>query len=324
MLNRLIFLGIVVFFFFGCDAPRNNPLDPRNPNRKLVALRGQVLTFSLPHIPLKQAEVTFNPAGQLQLTDVNGAFEFNNIPPFAGWLHVNREGFHPDSVRVSWISGGPQTLEIYLNARPRLDSLIFYSSLINRYPAIQIIDLSLKADIVDQDNDIDSVFLNNAYFHYSTLLTFNASSKYFEKSHISLADLQASSGEEIIGRPFQLLVKDRFGHAQNLKAIQILRIIRDEVELKSPAGHDTVSVSPVLRWVPVTPGYPFTYLVEVRTNEADPQLVWQKANIAADASSIQVDIQLPLTPINSYIWAVWIIDNFGNRARSKYKTFLVE
>lgn len=139
-----------------------------------------------------------------------------------------------------------------------------------------------------------------------------------------MAELGVNAGEEIIGHPFNIIVKDSFGHLLSVHQTHIRRIIRDEVDPKSPAGGEVVSSLPLLKWEPVNPGYDFTYSIEIRTDEPDPRLVWQKDGLTPTSSSVQVDVALPTMPIDSYIWAVWIIDNFGNRARSKYKSFQVQ
>ena len=324
MLYHTITIGFILFFLIACDAPRYNPLDPHNPDRQFVSLQGQVSTVSMPHQPLAGVTIYSKEEQLFLISDAQGYFSADNIQPLNDWLFFEKEGFQNDSLYLDWKKTLDSNLDVYLNALPQLDSLIFFSSLSNRYPDIQILELIIQAQISDPDNDIDSVFLKNDFFQFSTMLSFNTELKSFEKKHITLAELGVKSAEEIIGHPFDLIVKDSFGHSLLVQQSNIRRIIRDEVDPKSPAGGETVSTLPLLRWEPVNPGYDFTYQIEIRTDEPDPRLVWQKEGLPPGSSSAQVDIALATTPINSYIWAVWIIDNFGNRARSKYKSFQVE
>ncbi len=307
-----------------CSAPRNNPLDANNPDRQLSSVEGRVLSLSLPHRPVPETAIEFRAGQRLTFSNREGKFDLPNVFRYNGWLYFTKRGFHPDSVYLQWDHSPRWHGEVYLNALPRVDSLIFYSSLINRYPAIQILELFVRTRISDADKDIDSVRFESPSLGFSTDLVYDTMDRFYEKEHIPMAQLNVQSAEEIIGHRFRIIVKDSYGHSDSVCTTEIRRIIRDEVQLKRPAGHDTVSSTPTLYWEPVSPGYSFTYTVEVRTDEADPQLVWQKAGISPGTSSVQVDVPLPVKPNNNYIWAVWIIDSFGNRARSKFKSFQVK
>lgn len=320
----LIFIFVVSALIPGCNAPRNNPLDANNPNRKLSDIHGQVYTLHLPHAPVQGAQVQFEPAQRFAYSDQTGAFQLTNVNRYNGWLHIFKPGFHADSVYLQWNHAPEWRGEVYLNAMPTVDSLIFYSSLINRYPDIQILELFVKTRLTDADKDIDSVLFDSPSLNFSTVLIYDTMNRLYEREHIPMAKLNVQSAEEIIGNDFHIIVKDSYGHCDTVQTTEIRRIIRDEVLLKSPASHEVVSTTPTLRWEPITPGYAFTYTVEIRTDEADPQLVWQKSNLQPNTSSVQVDVQLPTKPINNYIWAVWVIDRFGNRARSKFKSFQVQ
>ncbi|MGP8322353.1 MAG: hypothetical protein ACT6FE_08580, partial [Methanosarcinaceae archaeon] len=282
------------------------------------------LTLSLPHQPISGVEMGLKNQSLMLHSGADGKFKFENISQQNGWLHYSKNEFHPDSLYIDWTEDKGSFFEIYLNAIPSLDSIIFYSSLINYDWGIQILELYVQAQITDVDNDIDSVFFNSVFLNFNTQLTFDTIDKLFEKKHISMAQLGISSAEELIGHTFNIIVKDHFKRSINIYRTQIQRIIRDEVELKSPISYDTVSTMPTLRWEPVTPGYPFTYSVEIRRGDTDFQLVWSKDNLPSTSLSVEVDVALPTSPISIYKWAVWIIDSFGNRARSKFKTFQVK
>lgn len=320
----VLLLPVALGLFAACSAPRNNPLDANNPNRKLSEIQGRVYTFGLPHQPIAGAQIEFRSGQRIAFSDGAGKFDLSNVFRYNGWLYCLKPGYNPDSVYVQWDHKTQWQSEIYLNAKPQVDSLLFYSSLINRYPTIQIMELFVKARISDRDKDIDSVLFQCQSLNFNDVLTYDTFERFYEREHIPMRRLNVQSPEEIIGHRFRILVKDGYGHCDTVQTTEIRRIIRDEVQLKSPAGHDTVSTTPTLFWQPITPGYRFTYTVEVRTDEADPQLVWQKSNLKPETSSIIVDKPLPKSPNNQYIWAVWVIDSFGNRARSKFKSFQVQ
>jgi len=322
-LKRIVILFFLLFVI-RCDAPRNNPLDINNPRRELGLIEGRVLTQSLPYKPLPMTNIRFTGDGRWTQCNEQGKFKLDNIKRQPGWLFFEKLGYHRDSLYIDWQGSKAKVVEMHLNALPVVDSLLFYSSITNRYPNVQKLELFIKAWLWDQDNDVDSVFLVCPTLKAALNLRFNATEKFFERERISLNELNLELPDEIIGHSFVLRVKDLQGRQMDLAQTQVERIIREEVDLKSPAGNEVVSTMPTLRWQPLNLDYHFSYTVEVRTNEVDPQLVWFKKGLAPTTSSIEVDQPLPKTPINQYIWAVWVIDRFGNRARSKFKSFQVE
>ncbi len=315
---------LLILYCAGCKAPHNNPLDANNPHRELGELEGKIWTLSLPHKPVPEVKIEFAGSQQMCRSNEDGRFLFHNVVRSDGWLFIEKKGFFKDSLYIRWGGRRNWYADIYLNAIPEADTITFYSSVVNRYPNIQLFELFARVRIDDPDNDVDSVFFECKSLGFSTLLVFDTIEKIYERMHLKQSELKVSSAEELIGKQFNIVVKDKYGHRVKVRSAQIQRIIRDEMELVSPASHEVVSSTPTLRWKPVNPGYFLTYTVEVRTDEADPQLVWQKSGLQADKSSITIDQPLPIQPINNYIWAVWIVDRFGNRARSKFKSFQVQ
>ena len=321
---KYTFFFVFLIIILKCDAPRNNPLDVHNPDGQYGLIEGEVLTQSLPYQALPQTRINFTGDSRWAQSDEQGRFSLNKVRLRSGWLYFEKTGYHPDSLFLEWNGSKTKHVEAHLNALPVLDSLIFYSSVTNRYPNVQKLELFIKAWLWDRDNDIDSVFLWCPALNVSLNLQFNSASKYYQRERITLSQLNIELPDELIGHSFILKVKDLNNRRINLAQTQIKRIIREEINPKSPASNETVSTTPTLRWEPINLGYSFTYTVEIRTNEVDPQLVWSKSGLAPTTSQIQVDQPLAREPINQYIWAVWIIDRFGNRARSKFKSFQVE
>lgn len=322
--SRPFLILLCALLFSACDAPHRNPLDPDNPDHHYAAIEGYVKTYHVPHQPIANVRVHWPEDDRLVRSNAGGRFKIDRIQPRDNWLYFVADQYISDSLYIDWQNKTTYALTYYLNKKPQLDSLTFYTSIINRYPDIQILELSIKARISDEDNDIDTVYFESEALDFSTFLEYNVSEKYFERERISMSSLGIISPEALIGKSFDLLVKDKFEHRILINTMTVKRIIKDEVVLKSPGSHDTVSNRPLLKWEPVNTGYVFTYTIEIRTEEAEPQLVWQKSNLPANASSVQVDQALSVDPIDSYIWAVWIIDEFGNRSRSKFKSFKVE
>jgi hypothetical protein len=136
----------------------------------------------------------------------------------------------------------------------------------------------------------------------------------------SIYDFNISSLEELIGYPFHLSVRDHFDHTTIFELGAINRVIGEEVFFREPSGNEITGQTPTLIWDGYAAGFDFTYKVEIFTADLTPQLQWQKEQIDRSETSCVVDTALPEGP---YYWVIWVIDNFGNRIRSKPASFTV-
>jgi hypothetical protein len=318
--NKL-FIPFLLLLLFSCQAPRNNPLDPLNPDNKLTAINGSVKTLSLPHQPIKDVEVIWKNEKRMTLTDGTGSFIIDNLTAKNGWMYFRIEGYKTDSVYISWNGKKHSNIQQYLNVLPTLDSLIFSTTIINRTPNIQILELVAQARINDADNDIDTVFLVNEPLDYTTSLIYNSDAAFYERKHISMANLGITSPEDVIGREFKLVVKDKYGSWITVSQVMVSRIIKEEIELLSPVGYEVVPPMPTLIWKPFTPGFNYQVKAEIFNRDAPDFIVWEKDDISSAVSSVFVNEELPPA---TYFWVAWAVDEFQNRCRSKAKNFKVE
>ncbi len=318
--NFILFLiALISFINLSCDAPHLNPLDPQNPSKKTYGVEGYVLTFSLPRIPISNALVIWQNENKAVLTSSNGYFKID-VQNFAnGWLKVIQDGYKQDSTFIIWNSNKFYK-EFYLNQIPQVDSIEFYSILLNQYPNLQSTTLNLRVKISDRDNDIDSVFFERSSDKLKFLLNYNPQTKFYERSFDEF-DFNVDDLSELIGIKFNILVKDFSGDLFKIGEEKLNRIIKNEVSLESPLNNDTVSARPFLRWRRFIPGFKFSFSVEVFNDEFPPRTVWSKENISMDETEIQVNTNLPS---GNYFWVVWCVDQFLNRSRSKPGSFVVK
>lgn len=317
IIRYILCFGII--YFASCDAPHNNPLDPLNEKSGLSTINGIVQTISIPYQPIKDATVIWENFKIGVLSGTDGKFTLTNLKNNDGWLKIEKEGFVNDSLFIEWKGQTSKSVEIFLYTAPIIDSLIFYSIVEHRYPDKQDFGLVTKLKISDADNDIDSVFIVNPKLDFISALEYNLSSKFHEGSY-TLFDLGITSLTEIIGKDFDLLVKDYAHRVFNLGSTNVKRIITDEVEIISPKNNDTLLTSPTLKWKRFTPGFEFKYLAQIYTFEIEPELVWQK-EIAF--SEIEYTLELQLLS-DDYFWVISCIDEFQNRSRSKQGTFIIK
>lgn len=313
---KYVFLFLTSFYFFSCDAPRNNPLDPDSPDYKFLDLTGRVLTYRVPHVPIPDVKVTWDNS-QYFYTDIDGYFRFNKIVREPGWLYFESKSYLYDSIYVDW-NNTRSGLQKYLNASPELDTVLFYSSIENRDAGRQLISLDAELKIFDPDNDIDSVLIVSPTLKFNSFLNYNISDKSFEGSY-GMSELKIGTPDAVIGHEFYFYVVDTRKNKILISKQITKRIIKEVIELTQPINSDTASTTPTLKWNRIDPGFPFKFMVEIFVNEYNGALVWRKENISSTTNSVTVDI--PLGQNNYYTWIVWVVDEFQNRSGSKPRTF---
>ena len=305
-----------------CNAPKNNPLDPNNPNYAFVTLTGNVQTFSFPHIGISGVSVYWSSSNVLVNTDNNGNFSIGNILPVNGKLIFQKNGFRADTINVVWNNSKTLDSLVYLFQIPTLDSISIYTVVTNQFtPPGQSYQLIVNSKVSDKDNDIDTVLVENSQLNLRKPLDFNATSKFYG-TVLSTQDLNIADIEQTIGLDFNIIAKDHFQNEYNVGSSKVTRVIKNGVSIIYPANDTALSSTPLFMWQRYKTGYPFSYMIEVYTNDfANSQLVFRGENISSDSVSYQ--LTTPLSTKN-YYWVIWVIDQFQNRCRSLPATFNVK
>ena len=266
--------------------------------------------------------VLWNPANTIVSTDNNGYFKINNILPVNGKLIFQKTGYQPDTINVVWGNSKLLNYQVNMNMIPQLDSISIYTEVINQFtPPGQSSQLFINAKIINKDNDIDTVFVENSQLNLKKALGYNAANKIYQ-SALSTQDLNVSDIEETIGLDFNIVTKDIFNNEINVGSAKVTRVIKDGASIQFPANDTTISSTPQFTWQRYNTGYPFTYMLEVYTNDfSNSPPVFTASNISSDSISYQ--LTTPLTSSN-YYWVIWVIDQFQNRSRSLPATFIVK
>lgn len=310
----------LVLTIFGCDASRHNPLDPSNPNNKLSILSGIVYTQSAPPAPISNVNVFWQPAGRTVQTNSNGEFSFDDLVPADGWLSVSKSGFSPDSIHIKISEKEQKSREFFLNSKPILESLETFSKVVNRYGLSPKTTLMFKVIIRDADNDIDSVFIANDLLGICKALDYNAGTRQYEKTFSPFL-LGVKNLEQIVGHDFEIKVKDLAGVVYAVGTTQLKRIIHQQIQFDTPANSQQVTGQLELVWNFFEPGFDFTYIVGIFTDELFYQeLVWEKSDISPELNSLVIE---PDLPAGNYFWVIWCVDEYGNRSQSKPATFRI-
>ncbi|MEO0108927.1 MAG: carboxypeptidase-like regulatory domain-containing protein, partial [candidate division WOR-3 bacterium] len=96
----------------GCNAPRDNPLDPGLGGN----IEGRVLTRSA--LPIHNAYLELLEAGRLARSDSSGRFGLYNLPVGTFLLRCSADSFAPDSSDVVLAKGRIDTLTLELDGLP--------------------------------------------------------------------------------------------------------------------------------------------------------------------------------------------------------------
>jgi hypothetical protein len=316
-LSLLISMFVIIS---GCEAPRNNPLDPDNPANKYQYMLGEVKSVSIPYHPIMDVLVHWPDISISTTTDQSGQFSIELIDADAGWLQFIKKGYHPDSTYVSWQDSDQHFFEIFLNAHTVMENCEVFSVIENRYPSLQTELMLIFFELCDVDNDIDSVFLDIPIIEQTHLLPYNTTNKRYERT-FSLYDFDITSLDQLTGHPLFISVTDIFNQTINLDISPINRVIRDEIIFIAPSGNEVTTANPNLSWELFTPGFSHTYSLEVFTSEITPTRVWHEESLPDSLFEYTVDSTL--IP-GEYFWVIWAIDEFGNRTRSKPASFQVQ
>ncbi|PKL83111.1 MAG: hypothetical protein CVV24_06645 [Ignavibacteriae bacterium HGW-Ignavibacteriae-3] len=325
-----IFRGVIslllIGFVLSCEAPRLNPLDPLNPDYILSSVEGVVQTASLPHQPLSGVKVFWKNNNILVETDAAGKFFIDQLPRNQGWLYFEKDGFSKDSSRITFNDRKIQLGEKYLNAIPMLDNLIFYTVIINRYPDQQIDSLVVRAKISDAENDVASVFIRCADLSINKSLAFNSASGYYEKKFTS-GDLGLNSIDQGIGKNFEIIAIDKAGKEFITGTTTIKRTIRQDISFLSPANLAVVKKPVKFIWNRFSVGFNFNYILEIYP--IDNSSVWKIQVLNIPKTDIEISAGTPEFNLNNlspgeYFWVIWAIDDFGNKARSRPASFVIQ
>ncbi|GMU86767.1 MAG: hypothetical protein AMXMBFR48_20080 [Ignavibacteriales bacterium] len=317
----LLFI-LVSFCWSSCDAPRSNPLDPENPANRIYRLKGTVLSAEKNPRPLGGVSVFWQNENLSTRSADDGSFTLQCEKRTPGWLVFTLEGYSADSIMINWSSEKSVTVSPRLNALPELSGLNIYSTVRNKYSNTEFL-LFFEVTLTDADDDIDSVKIICAPLGVEVALTKQTAS-YFEGRFYDY-ELELTEFNDVIGKQFQVVAVTQSGNTFQVGSSTVLRVIRDEIEVLTPKNSDTLTTqTPMLTWNRFTPGFSFTYTIEIYTDETEPVLRWRKENVSADEIFMQVETPLTVTQNNDrFFWVIWCIDEYKNKSRSKPAGFTI-
>lgn len=322
---------IILIYGLSCKAPRNNPLDPLNPEYNYGIIQGTVQSLAIPPEAISGVTVHWVKDNLITETNELGRFTLDNVPIEDGLLIFSKPGFKSDTLYIEWRTAKTIITQVIFNSIPVLDSVYIYTSVLNRISLQSESQLTVKAWITDYDRDMDSVFIYNQTLGVRRPLTYSPIDRTYQAA-LSTNELNVSNIEQIVGLNFSIITKDRPvndtkpGGEFTIGSRKITRVIKEEVSGMHPSTDTTISLASqpvILNWLKFDAGYDYTYLIELYsyTTFTNPQLILNNNNISPDSTKYI----LPQNLTNgSYYWVVWVVDAFQNRSRSKQATFRIQ
>ena len=325
-IHRLVSLSYIVaaaLVIGGCveDAPHDNPLDPQSPHYTGTgSFSGKVALLNLPESGVAAVRISTIPSTVTIVTDSSGNFQFSEIPAGTYDIVASKNLFIPDTLHVSIGTGGRQTVVFAFNGYPEVVSVRILTRKIDQWYPNPAYFAEITADITDPNGIAD---LDSAWFSVDSILfplTYSVTDKNFQLT-ITSYQLPSNNLEWLVGKPLTVIARDRENSSSISAPFYVTRTIEQEASPNSPAFQDTTSSSPLLLWTPPDVRFVYTYSLSiVRVDNGSEFVVWSQDNIGNHLLTYQYPSILAR---GNYFWTIAVVDEYGNYARSKESSFVV-
>ncbi|NQT34312.1 hypothetical protein HQ587_03910 [bacterium] len=328
--------SIALFTLAGCDwdPPHDNIFDPDNPSyQPLGSLTFKVLTFDLPSQPIANATVLLPELGRLWTTDQTGEASFSELPEGKWWVIAYRDvipdtAYGRDSIRVTIEQAMTTLYSLRLDALPsftetRVNSITIGSKDHEGSTSIDIL-ARLTARVHDPDGiaDLDRVEWRIPGYPPDTLEHYDPDLLYWW-DEVPSEEFPGQNLVNTLTLPFTFEAFDRSGNSSQSIAY-LARVISN-----IPYGMRVIPPIdrlPKLEWYFSRRSYfpndtCFVYLVKIFREES----IEYEKEVAH--TNIGIDVQHTVEDSLGYgwhDWEIWVVDTFGNQARSLRERFLIE
>ncbi len=312
----------------GClpDAEHTNPLDPLSEDfENTGAIEGRTTRFYPPFSPLANAEVRLTPGPFITTSDADGRFVITNVPVGTYGVQALRDGFSSfmDTVSVS-LGQTTSDVSLRLDGLPVVRSFVLRTIHVSRWwPQEDLYTLEIAANLEDPDGvgDVAEVWFEIASFDFARELAQTGVVGRYQLT-MQADSLPVPTLHSLQGTEFLLYVEDAAGFVTQSSPRSIVRVIDETPIAEEPQGLTSVEDGrPLLVWEDAALPYASTYRIDVVLDQANVQnVVLTVTDIESEVTRYQVE-----TPLASgtYFWTVSVVDEFGNRSRSKEAGFVV-
>jgi hypothetical protein len=322
-LASVSYLVAATLFIAGCvgDAAHDNPLDPQSPRYTGTgAFSGKVTLLNLSGSGVASVHISTNPSTLSIITDSSGNFVFPEIASGTYDVIAAKDLFAPETLHVSIGTGGQQSIIFSLDGYPQVTSAKILTSKIDQWWPNPAYFATLTTVITDPNGISD---LDSAWFCVDSILyplNYSVTEKDFQLTLTSY-QLPSNNLEWLVGKPLTVIARDREYSTSTSAPFYVTRTIEDEATPTYPVSQDTASASPLFLWNAPAVRFIYTYsLTVVRVDAGAEAVVWSQDNVGSHLLSYQYPSTLDQ---GSYFWTIAVVDEYGNSARSKEASFVV-
>ena len=316
----------------GCmdDAPRDNPLDPLSPKYTGEgSLTGRVVIANQT-TGIEGAIIFHFESGTFVMTDSLGYFEFTKLSRGIHHFACTKQNFTGDTFQVQLQSGEPVNIVRGLNGAPVVLSQTILTRKIDQYfPSPQYF-VDVVADVIDPNGNGD---VASVWFGFDTLrflMTYDNETRLYS-AKIFKYQLPTNTIQRLVGKSLFIISEDITGALNISDPFLVSRVIEETATLDSPTSFKNDSVkadSLVFKWFPPDVTFNFTYTVSLwRVDGGIKTFVWSRSGLSVSNESWEYFADPTAVPLDvsaaNYLWAVSIVDEFGNYAQSKESSFVV-
>ncbi len=322
MKKNLIILSMALLWYWGCDAPRLNPFDPKADNY-ITQMVTKVTIHRLypPNETIPRAKVILENLNFFGWTNEAGYIEWEHQPVDSIVVITQKSGYFTDTTKFA-TAGLANNFHIYLNAVPEVVASKFYS--IHTNP-LNLTYIQMEAEITDADGpaDIETVYLEVREKAFRDTLIFdNETGNFFTRINIDKLPGLVSP-DELPELTFQLVVKNISTDSVVFAPYFIKRVIQEPIVTIAPNMNQTETGPITFQWEKVDLNFNFVYYIVLYSLDGNVRRIGKFGPIPSSETQFTLNDPEVLNNLTDgwYIWILQVEDKIGNIGQSNGLNF---
>ena len=254
------------------------------------------------------------PGSQIVVSDIQGNFTWSNRLERGQYQVIARGAFYDSDTQLVDLKKDT-SLVFKLNALPQFEEVNLTSLHITSFipPDEYQVEIGVLASDGDTQADIQTVYFEVPDLAVQDTLVRISNQQARFAGIFSRAQLNITFIEELQGIPFYLHAVDLAGGNSVSAAQYIYRVINTAPRPVSPDGSASLPIN--FTWQSLVLPFDFTYSIEIYPNSPislPPVVTVNQIERTATTHTYSGNL-----PSGSYYWVLYIVDEVGNRSRSR-------